>query len=180
MRVIHNILALLAICLPEAQAAAPGPVRITVWGESGPFVLPLNQPVGAWTKIYGMGFHNAEISASMGWAMRWTFQRVTMFATFTGQPLVATEAGITPNEGQPGLSPAEAAAIAHSLGLDRSQPDPNMPGATLWPGEHLNLRYRYVETFGHTSGQSFLESHSFLEIWTDQFPDPSGILPEQQ
>jgi hypothetical protein len=176
MRLIHNILALLAICLPEAQAAAPGPVRITVGGESGSFVLPLNQPVGTWTKIYGMGFHNAAIPASMGWAMSWTFQRVTMFATFTGQPLVATEAGITPIEGQPGLSPAEAAAIAHSLGLNRSQPDPNMPGATLWPGEHLNLRYRYVET----SGQSFLKSQSFLEIWTDQFPDPSGIWPEHE
>ena len=170
MRTILNILALLAICLPEAQAAGPVTVRITVQGESRSIVFPLNQPVGAWTKIYGMGFHNAEIPASMGWSMSWTLHRVAIAATFTGQPLVATEVAIIVNEGQRALSPAEAAAIAHSLGLHSSQPDPNMPGATLWPKEHLNLRYLYVKASDQTA----------LDIWTDQFPDPSGILPEPE
>lgn len=169
-RVMYNILALLAICLPEAQAADPAVVRITVEGESSSIVLPLNQPVGAWTRIYGMGFHNAEIPASMGWSMSWTFHRVAMTATFTGQPLVATEVGILPNDGQRAFSPAEAAAIAHSLGFHRSQQDPNMPGATLWPGEHFSLRYAKVTG----------TDQSFLDIWTDQYPDPSGIMPESQ
>ena len=47
----------------------------------------------------------------MGWSISWTLQRVAIDATFTGQPLVATEVGITAKEGQRTLSPAEAAAI---------------------------------------------------------------------
>ena len=77
------ILAALVAVMAHAQAET---VQIKIAGESGPIALPFNQRLAAWTKIYGVGYHNSNIAATQGWAMAWWFHRVVLAATFTGPP----------------------------------------------------------------------------------------------
>jgi hypothetical protein len=144
----------------HAQSSTPAIVRIRLAGESTPIALPFNQPLSAWTKIYGMGYHNPE---TPGYGIGWKLHRVSFVTESTGQPRIATRVSIIAND----LTLAEATEIARSLGLRNRQADPNMDGTTLWPGDHLSLRYRTepgIETM--------------IEIWTDQ--DPRGALPEEE
>jgi hypothetical protein len=142
-------------------------VAIRLGGES--IVLPFDQPVAAWTKTWGMGFHNDGIPAYQGYALAWFFKRVAVAITFTGHPLIATEAEIQANEGKTRLSLEEASQIAKNLGLGVQHSDPNMEGAPIWIGDHLSLRY-----LGQPS-----ENIGLLEIWSDRFPNPSGTIPEK-
>jgi hypothetical protein len=142
-------------------------VQIRLGGET--IVLPFDQPVSAWTKTWGMGFHNADIPASQGYALAWFFKRVAVAVTFTGHPLIATEVDIQANNGKPRLTLAEASQIAQTLGLGVQHSDPNMDGDPIWIGDHLSLRY-----FGDAT-----QNIGSAEIWSDQFPDPSGTIPEE-
>ncbi len=103
--------------------------------------------------------------------MSWRFHRIGMAVTFTGSPLIATEVSISANDGQQSLSLAEATAIAHSLGLRNSKPDPNMEGAPLWSGDHISVRF---------IGGAEVGNETAIDIWTDKFPDPTGIMPEPE
>jgi hypothetical protein len=142
-------------------------VQIRLAGESGPIALPLNQRLSAWTKIYGPGYHNSDVPASLGWSMAWWFHRVCLVATFYGQPPIATRVTITAKEGQKSLSLVEATEIARSLGLKDKQVDPSMESEStfLWPSDHLSLRY----------GSEPALEQTLIELWTDQ--DPKGDLP---
>ncbi len=169
MRILLAFILTLA-ALRDLAEASPLAVQIKIQREKGLIMLPLNQPLSAWTKYYGMGYHNADVPALMGWTMSWTFHRVTMAATFTGQPLVATRVAFGPKEGQFELTLKEATVMANRLGLLKSQPDPNFEGAPLWPGEHINVRFSKEKLTGFT----------MIELWTDKFPDPNGNLPEPE
>src|SRR5260221_5543863 len=103
--------------------------------------------------------------------MSWRFHRIGMAVTFTGSPLIATEVSISANDGQQSLSLAEATAIAHSLGLRNSKPDPNMEGAPLWSRDHISVRF---------IGGAGVGNETAIDIWTDKFPDPTGIMPEPE
>ena len=171
MKIILKAFAVLFVFALQVKADTSSVPQIKIQGESGVFVLPLDQPVATWAKIYGMGWHNEKIPTSMGWSMSWRFHRIEMAVTFTGSPLIATEVSISANEGQQPLSLAEATAIAHSLGLRNSKPDPNMEGAPLWSGDHISVRFL---------GGAELGNLTAIDMWTDKFPDPTGMMPEPE
>jgi len=54
------ILAALVAVVAHAQADT---VQIKIAGESAPIALPFNQRLAAWTKVYGVGYHNSDIAA---------------------------------------------------------------------------------------------------------------------
>ena len=168
-RVKIIILAALVVAMTAHAQSSAFTVHITIDGKS--FALPFNQPLAAWTTIYGTGYHNPDIRATEGWTMAWSFQRVDFASTFTGKPLIATRISLAARPGQKPLSLEEATEMARSLRLGNKRVDPNMENDSsfLWTGDHLSLRYASEPEAG-------LEDVSFIDIWTDQDP-LGGIVP---
>jgi hypothetical protein len=46
-----------------------------------------------------------------------------------------------------------------------------MEGAPLWSGDHISVRF---------IGGAELGNETAIDIWTDKFPDPTGIMPEPE
>lgn len=155
------LLAALLAATSLTQANAPSTAQIRLEGEFTQMALPLNQPLRAWTNIYGMGYRNPAIP---GDTMTWWLPRVHLVVEITGKPPVATRVSLGAKSGQKQWSLPQAMEIAGSLGLKEKKADPNVNGAILWSGDHLSLRYLREPALHQTR----------VEIWTDQ--DPRGAL----
>ncbi len=155
----------LAALLTAVSAEAANSVQIKTGSES--ITLPFNQPLAAWTKIYGTGYHNPE---TPGYGIAWFLSRIDLVAEFTGPSRFATRVNIAAHEGRKSLSLLDATTVANSLGLRRKQADPNMEGAPLWAGDKFSVRFISLE--------SDQLDQTMIQIWTDQ--DPEGAIPRDE